>query len=387
MLSLLLLGFSSGLPLPLITSTLQALLTERGVNLSTIGLFAFASLPYTVKFLWASFFDRFSFPFLGKRKGWIFFTQIILILSFPFFPILEISSLYLFVFLTAFFSASQDVVIDALRTEILEEKERGIGAAIFILGYRIALLISGAFALIFSDLLGWKMTYNVMSLILLVGVVGCLIAEEKNSSLCPQSLKDALLGPLKDLFMKRGILGILLFLLLYKLGDAYLGSMTTPFLLREIGFSAFHVGAINKGIGFFTLILGAFIAGGLMVKIELSKSLFIFGLFQMFSNLFFLSLYYIGKDLFFLALTVSIENLSSGMGTAAFVSLIMALCNPSYAATQFALLSSLASFGRVFLTPTSGFFVEEFGWPTFFIFSTLLALPGLLLLFYIRKYL
>ena len=387
MVSLLLLGFSSGLPLPLVGGTLQALLTQKGVGLGVIGLFTLTGIPYTVKFLWSPLFDRFLPPFLGRRKGWILFTQCLLFVFLPLVPrcLYNLSLLYVLTVGIAFLSASQDIVVDALRTDILEERERGAGVAVFILGYRIALLTSSALALFISDGIGWEITYLFLGSLLLLGVLGCLLSGEKEPVAPPRDLADALIGPLRDLLSRERFLFILLFLVLYKLGDAYLGSMTVPFLIRGMGFSLREVAVMMKGVGFLALISGAFLAGALMVRVSLFRALLFFGILQMVSNLFFLWLWASGKDLFALFLVMLVENFSGGLGTTAFVSYMMSLCNARYSATQFALLSSLSALGRVVVAPTSGFFVERFGWPSFFLLSTGLSAPGILVLLRIGK--
>lgn len=362
-------------------------MTEKNVGLGAIGLFTLTGLPYTLKFLWSPLLDRFFLPFLGRRRGWVLLLQSLLLLFVPLVPrcLCDLSILYFLCLAIAFFSASQDVVVDALRTEVLEERERGAGVAVFILGYRTALLISSALALLIAEEMGWEVTYLLMASLLLLGALGCLISEEPNLIGRPRDLTDAVVGPIRDLFGRRGILYVFLFLVAYKLGDAYLASMTTPFLLRGMGFSLKEVAVMMKGVGFFALILGAFLAGGLMMRMSLFKALFFFGLLQMISNLSFLWLWVSGKALSGLFFVVLVENISSGLGTTAFVAYIMSLCNTRYSATQFALLSSLSTLGRVVIAPTSGFFAERFGWPPFFLFSTLLALPGIAILLRMKE--
>jgi PAT family beta-lactamase induction signal transducer AmpG len=384
-----LLGFSSGLPLPLTSGTLQAWLTVAGVDLRTIGIFSLVGLPYTIKFLWSPLMDRFVPPWLGRRRGWIIPTQLALMLGITSMVLVSPQyaplALALLALIVAFTSASQDIVVDAYRTDLLPEVERGIGAATFIMGYRIAMLVGGALALILSDQIGWQNTYLIMAGLMIVGVFGTFLGPEPDGKITPpKNLQEAIWGPLKDFFSRPMALIILLFIVLYKLGDAYAGSMTTPFLLRGIGFSATDVGTINKGMGFVALIVGAMYGGAMMIKLGLFRSLMIFGLLQMVSNLSFMVLAWTGKNYGVMMFAVAFENLSGGMGMAAFAAFIMALCNKRYSATQFALLSSLSALGRVFISPTSGYVVESTGWAIFFFITTLTALPGLLLLWWLK---
>lgn len=384
-----LMGFISGLPLALSGGTLQAWMTVEGIDLKTIGIFALVGLPYTLKFLWSPFMDRFIPPFLGRRRGWIFIMQILLILGItllsftsPADAIMKVGFLAIFI---AFVSASQDIVIDAYRTDVLLEKERGVGAAVFVMGYRIATLVSGALALIMSDHIGWRNTYLVMALIMFSGILTTLFAKEPDGKVIPPSnIKEAVWGPLKDYFERESALSLLLLIILYKLGDAFAGTLTTPFLIRGIGFTPSEVGAINKGLGFLSLIIGATIGGTLMIKLGLYRALLFFGILQAVSNLSFMILAWIGKNYEMLIFTIAFENFSGGMGTAAFVSLIMGMCNHRFTATQYALLSSLAALGRTFIAPSSGFLVESIGWPSFFFITFIFSIPGLLLLFRLK---
>jgi MFS transporter, PAT family, beta-lactamase induction signal transducer AmpG len=390
MAAMLLLGFASGLPLPLTGGTLQAWLTVAGVDLKTIGIFSLVGVPYTIKFIWSPLMDRFVPTWLGRRRGWIFPIQLglmcgIAIMGFmaPAHAPLALGAL---AFMVAFTSASQDIVIDAYRTDVLHEKERGIGAATFVLGYRIAMLVAGALALILSDYLGWQNTYLIMAGIMVVGILGTFVGPEPIESInVPKNLKEAVWGPLKDFITRRFAFAMLLLIVLYKLGDAYAGTMTTTFLLRGAGFSATEVGTINKGMGLIATIVGAMFGGTLMVRLGLFRSLMLFGVFQMISNLSFMVLAWLGKNYGVMIFAVGFENLCGGMGTAAFVSLLMALCDKRFSATQFALLSSLSALGRVLISPSSGYVINITGWSMFFFITTLTALPGLWLLWRMRN--
>lgn len=382
---MLLLGFSSGLPLALTGATLQAWMAVEGVDLKTIGAFALVGLPYALKFAWSPLMDRFVPPWLGRRRGWMVLTQISLGLGIAAMSFSSPTRLPLLVALIALFvafaSASQDIVIDAYRTDILAEKERGVGAAVFVMGYRLAMLISGALALILSDRIGWQATYLLMAALMSVGVLSALWGgEPRQQALPPQSLTEAVGGPWRDFFSRPRALALMALIILYKLGDAYAGSMTTAFLIKGIGFSASEVGTINKGLGLISLLIGALYGGALMVKFGLYRSLLSFGVLQMVSNLSFMLLAWAGKSLPLMIFAIGFENLCGGMGTAAFVALLMALCTQRYSATQYALLSSLAALGRIVMAPSAGFLIERVGWAHFFLVTTLIALPGLWLL-------
>ncbi len=391
---MLLLGLSSGLPLALTSGTLQAWMALDGVDLRTIGIFSLVGLPYTLKFLWSPFMDRFASPWfrhrLGRRRGWILLTQCILLAGIFMMGLVPPKNAPLLMaglaLCVAFFSASQDIVVDAYRTDTLQEKERGLGSAVFVTGYRIGMILSGALAMIMSDRIGWQNTYFIMAGLMTVGMVTTLISPEPESvPEHPRSIQEAVTGPLTDFFNRRAAVLILLLIILYKLGDAYAGTMTTAFLLRGLGFSATDVGAVNKGLGLLSVIAGATIGGTLMIRFGLFRSLLIFGILQAVSTFSFVVLAWAGKSYAVMIGAVAFENLTGGMGTASFVALLMTLCNQRYSATQFALLSSLAALGRVVITPTSGYVVEAIGWAWFFVIATLTALPGLLLLLLLKR--
>jgi PAT family beta-lactamase induction signal transducer AmpG len=382
---LLLLGFASGLPLALTSGTLQAWMAVEGVDITTIGLFTLVGLPYTWKFLWAPLMDRYVPPWLGRRRGWIVATQLALMAGIAAMGSLSpgaapwaLAALALFV---AFSSASQDIVFDAYRTDLLRERERGAGAAVSVLGYRIAMLVSGALALILADHAGWRETYWLMAGLMTIGVAATLLGPEPDSEVKPpRTLREAVAEPWSEFFSRRGALWLLALIVLYKIGDAFAGSLTTAFLLRGPGFSLDEVGTINKGMGLAATIIGALFGGALMVKLRLYRALLLFGVLQAVSNLSFMWLAAAGKNYSIMVLAVAFENLAGGMGTAAFVALLMALCNHRYTATQYALLSALAAVGRVYVGPASGYVVEAVGWGSFFFVTFLAALPGLALL-------
>jgi MFS transporter, PAT family, beta-lactamase induction signal transducer AmpG len=386
----LLLGFASGLPLALTGGTLQAWMATAGVDIRTIGIFSLVGLPYTIKFLWAPLMDRFVPPWLGRRRGWIVITQLLLMAGIAAMGTLSPEraaiALAFLALMVAFGSASQDIVIDAYRTDVLRQPERGAGAAVSVLGYRIAMLVSGALALILSDQIGWRATYWLVAGLLIIGMAGALAGPEPTQvSRPPRSLGEAVWGPLQDFFTRPGAWLLLLLIVLYKLGDAFAGTLTTAFLIRGIGFTATDVGAINKGMGMLATIGGALFGGALMVRLGLFRSLLLFGALQAVTNLSFMALAWLGKSYGMMVLAVGLENTAGGMGTAAFVAFLMTLCNVRYSATQFALLSALAAIGRVLVGPPSGYLVEATGWTIFFFFTFIAALPGLALLWALRE--
>lgn len=386
---MLFLGFSSGLPLALTAGTLQAWMAVDGVDIKTIGLFALMGLPYTLKWVWAPAMDRFVPPFLGRRRGWMVITQGTLMLLVSLMasssPANAPFALALIALSVAFASASQDIVVDAWRTDVLRGEERGAGVAVFVAGYRIGMIVSGALALVLSASLGWHGAYLFMALLFLVGIGASIIAPEPQDHITPpKTIGDAVTLPLDDFFSRSRAWQLLLLVVLYKLPDAYAGGMTTAFLIRGAGFSAPEVGLVNKGFGMAALVGGAMFAGGMMTRMGLYRALMTFGILQGASVLSFMWLAYAGKSMAIMIFAVGLENLTGGMGTAAFVALLMALCNKNYSATQYALLSSLASMGRVVITPTSGWVVHIFGWGEFFLISAALAIPGLLLLQHLR---
>ena len=388
--TVLFLGFSSGLPLALSGGTLQAWLTVEDVDIKTIGLFSLVGLPYTLKFLWSPLMDRFVVPIFGRRRGWIALSQLALIGLILGMSVTSPQNglwfLALLAFCLTFVSTSQDVAIDAYRTEVLGERERGMGAAVSVTGYRVAMLVSGALALILSEYLGWRATYMLMALIMSIGVVAVWLGPEpEDPGTPPASMKDAVEGPFKEFFSRTGVWSLLALIVLYKLGDAFAGSLTTTFLIRGVNFSVGEVGAINKGMGLASTIIGALFGGILMARLRLFKALLIFGILQAVSNLSFMVLALVGKSYPLMIFTIAFENLAGGMGTAAFVAFLMILCNHSYTATQFALLSALASLGRVFVGPLSGVLVDGMGWTVFFFTTFLFALPGLVLLWVMRE--
>lgn len=384
---ILLLGFSSGLPLFLTSTTLQAWMTKEGVSLASIGLFSLVALPYSLKFLWSPLLDRYVPPFMGRRRGWLVITQIALILAISgmFFqqPKQALQLLAVNAIAIAFFSASQDIAFDAYRTDVLDEPEMGAGAAITVLGYRLALVITGSLALVLADQVPWPVVYLFMAGLMLIGLVSTFFAPEPIKPVhAPESLVDAVVLPFRDFFQGHGIsLGVLslLFITLYKFGDAVLNNMSTPFLLKT-GFSQTDLGVIRGGMGIVATLVGTLVGGSLMTKLGIYKSLWVFGALQCLSNVGYLAIAFAGKNYDLLVLSINIENFCGGMGTAAYVAYLMSLCNPSFTATQYALLSSLMAVSRDILIAPAGKVAEMTGWTNFMILSIVAAIPGLLLL-------
>lgn len=390
MIVMVILGFASGLPLPLTSGTLQAWLTTAGVDIKMIGIFSIVGLPYTLKFLWSPFMDRFVPPFLGRRRGWIVCTQVALLAGIAVMALMSPQSmpfvLGIIALCVAFFSASQDIVVDAYRTDVLPAHERGTGVAVFIFGYRIAFLVAGALALMMADRVGWQKTYIFMACLMILGMLGSFAGREPDGKIVPpKNMGEAVWGPLKDFFSRKSAVVLLLFIILYKLGDAYAGALTTAFLIRGVHFTLSELAIINKLIGIVATIVGALFGGTLMVKMGLFRSLWWFGILQTLSNFSFMVLAVIGKSYTAAIVAVAFENVTGGMGSTAFVAFVMALCNKRFTATQFALLSSLAVLGRVVISPTSGYIVTYVGWAVFFLFTVIAALPGLALLLYLKK--
>ncbi len=490
------LGFASGLPLALSGTALQTWLTLENIDISTIGFFSLVGLPYTFKFLWAPLMDRFEPPFLGRRRGWLLLLQMSLSLCLLMMASLKPSSQTALVGMAAvalaFLSASQDVVIDAYRTDTLAPEERGIGSSLSVFGYRMAMILSGGIAMVWADTVsgngwGWPKIYTIMAGIMavlailnaftlpplpqgnktpssnakndLTGFAALLatvvagyffttrLASPGLNALIAWILEidasmplegnpkkwadlvalltglaftiplgwwasrtakfETLNTSLASYFKMQGAVSILALIILYKLGDAFAGSLTTPFLLKGVGFSQAEIGVVNKVIGIWLTIIGAIAGGLLMVRLGLFRSLLFFGILQLLSNLGFWLVSVLGKnawgaaylpafDMWIVTLkeatsvdwllvsAIGFENITGGMGTAAFVALLMALCNQKFTATQYALLSAFAAVGRVWVGPMAGVMAESMGWPVFFIFSTLSAVPGILMLIALR---
>lgn len=379
-------GFSSGLPLFLTSRTLQAWMTVENVDLAAIGLFSLVGLPYSLKFIWSPLIDRFTIPILGRRRGWLITLQIGLLIAIALMafqqPQQALQLLAINAVVIAFLAASQDIVADAYRTDVLEELELGAGAAVFVLGYRIALLFTGSLALILADRLPWPSVYLLMALGMVIGIIATLFAPEPKETSPPESLAAAVILPFGEFFQRQGVVQailILLFIVLYKLGDSFINNMSTPFLLQT-GFTQTDIGAIQGGMGLVATIVGTLAGGAILSRIGLNRSLWVFGGLQAVSNLAYYVLANLGHNYQALVLTINIENFCGGLGTAAFVAFLMNMCNQRFSATQYALLSSFMAVSRDILVAPAGAIAESTGWPLFFILSIVAAIPGLLLL-------
>ena len=383
------LGFASGLPLALTAGTLQAWLSDLHIDLSTIGWFGFVGLPYALKFLWAPLMDRFALPWLGRRRGWMLATQTALIAGVMAMALTDpkdaLPLLGVLALLVAFLSASQDIVFDAYRTDLLRPEERGLGAAVWVAGYRVALLAAGSAALFLAHAYGWPRAYLAMAGLMVIGLAAVLLCQEPEAPpAVPATMAEAVWGPLAEFFARPTAIALIGLLLLYKLGDAFAASLTTPFLIQGLGFEKTDVGAA-RGIGLGATILGAVVGGALMTRWSLATSLLVFGLGQALSNLAFVALALSGAHYETLIAAVVIENLTGGMGTAAFVALVMSLCDHRFTSTQFALLTSLESLNRIWLGVPAAKLVAALDWGAFFVVTVLASLPGLWIVWRLRN--
>ena len=396
-----LLGFASGLPFLLTASTLAVWLKLEGVSLAAIGLFSLVRSPYTFKFLWAPLVDRMPLPWLtrrfGRRRAWALLAQGLLILSIVMLagtdPAEAPALTAFWALMVAFSSATQDIVIDAYRIETLAPDEQGLGNGAIVLGYRIGLLAAGAGALWLAAVMTWSGVYLTMAALAGLGVLTVLLSPEPETggdaavAAMPGSwIETAVIAPFADFLTRPGWPLILLFILLYKLGDAYLGVMANPFYV-DIGFSTIEIANVSKIFGLGATLIGALL-GGVLVKVQgIMRSLLLCGVLAALSNLIFAVQAALGADVGFLVVTIAVENVTGGMATTAFVAYLSALCRVAYTATQYALLSSFMAFARDVLAATSGLAAAALGWVGFFVLTAVLAVPGLLLLVWmIRRF-
>lgn len=388
MLAILVQGFASGLPLLLIGATLKAWLHDEGIDLTTIGLFAFVGLPYTLKFVWAPVMDRFVPPFLDRRRGWMLIWQICLLASLAamawMHPATHSWLLAGLCGLIAFFSASQDIVIDAYKRDVLSDEELGFGFSLGIAGYRVGMLVASAGALPLADAVGWHLTYLIMAGCMVIGMLAAIFAPAVNRIQPPLTLRDAVINPFLQFFSRSGVWTILLFILLYKVGDQLATDLVNPFYL-ELGFTKTQIGLIAKVFGFSAMISGGLLGGLLLFKLGIYRSLWIFGILQAVSTFAFAVLAHTGFSIPLLATVVTLENLASGMAGASYAAYMASLCDKRYTATQYALFSSLIGVTRVIFVSGSGYMAKHLGWANFFITCALLAIPGLLLLLRLGK--
>ena len=379
-----LMGFSCGVPLLLTLSVLQAWMKEEGVDLGTIGLFALVGLPYTLKFLWSPLVDRYTLPFLGRRRGWLLVVQILLVVAIAGLGLTsprETPWLVAFAaLLVAFFSASQDIVVDAYRREDLHDNELGLGASLYINGYRVGMLLAGGGGLILADHISFHQVYFFLAASLLVGIATTLMCREPEVPAgTPRTLREAVVAPFVEYFQRDRALLILSFILLYKIGDQMASTMTTPFYL-ELGFSKTEIGAVVKLFGFWATIAGGLVGGFVLLKMRISHALLGFGVLQAASTICFSLLALVGNSVPALSAVIAFENFSGGMGTAAYVAYMASITNKKFTATQYALLSSLMGVPRVLASDPTGFMAESLGWVLFFALCAAVAVPGLVLL-------
>ncbi|MDA8433044.1 MAG: AmpG family muropeptide MFS transporter [Nitrospiraceae bacterium] len=377
-------GFSSGLPLLLTMGVLQAWMKKSGIDLTTIGLITLVQIPYTWKFVWAPFMDRFIPPFLGRRRGWLLISQAALVIAIAGLgqadPVNHFGMMVAAAVLVAFFSASQDIVVDAYRREDLPDEELGFGSSMYINGYRVGMLLASGGGLILADLMPFSRVYMIMALCMLPGIITTFLCKEpRAASGAPKTMREAVISPLTDYFSREGAFWMLGFILLYKIGDTMASAMTTPFFL-DIGFSLTEIGTVVKLFGFWATVAGTLLGGALMIRIGINRSLWVFGILQGVSTAGFAVLARIGYSIPALSGAVALENLCSGMGTSAFVAFMASITNKKFTATQYALLSSLMGVPRVLASAPTGYFAKHLGWESFFISCVIIAVPGMLLL-------
>ena len=387
-------GFSSGLPLLLTSSALQAWMSDEGIDLGKIGLVALLGMPYAWKFLWAPVLDRFAFPVLGRRRGWLLVVQVLLACSIGamglYNPSIGMTSLMVIALLTAFFSATQDMVVDAYRREHLEESELALGSTVYVYGYRIGMVVAGSGTLILADIWSWRGAFVVMGLCMLVGIVTTLLAPEPGQTRPPaQSLGESVWGPFREFFSRQGAWPILAFILLYKLGDTMASAITMPFYL-DMGFTKTQVGVVVKGAGLAAILVGMGLGGALVLRLGTWRSLWVFGVLQGVSTAgFSLMAWYVahyGPSIGVLSGVIGFENVAGGMGTAAYMAYMASQTDKRFTATQYALLTSLIGIPRNLLSAPVGHMVEAMGWEMFFLFCALVAIPGLMVLRYLGRF-
>jgi len=381
-------GFTSGMPLYVVFQLVPAWLRVEGVGLAEIGFFTLVQLPYVWKFLWSPVMDRYTLPFLGRRRGWMLVSQLAIMMSIAAMgfldPTLSIWTVAYLAAAMAFFSASQDIVLDAYRRELLPDVELGLGNTIHVQAYRLSGLVPGALALILADHMAWSSVFIVVALFMLIGVgLTLFIKEAVSEPSPPKTLVDAVIKPLLEFFNRKGVasgLLVLAFLVLYKLGDNMATALQTPFFV-DVGFTLTQIGSVAKLSGLIAAIIGGFAGGVIMIKLGINRALWLFGFVQITSILGFALLSVVGVNLWVLGFVVGFEYLGVGLGGAAFVAFMARTTNPVFAATQFALFSALTAVPRTVIGAFTGVMVEYLGWTNFFLVCTVLAIPGMLLLF------
>lgn len=386
-------GFASGMPLYLLLQLVPAWLKDGGVSLTDIGLFALVGLPYSWKFVWAPLLDRYFIAGFGRRRTWLLPTQLGLLFAIAALGFLhpqeQLQAVIVLSFIIAALSATQDVALDAYRRELLADNELGLGNSIHVNAYRLSGLVPGSLSLILSDLLPWETVFIVTALFMLAGI-GLTLAIREPAPPAPKNLDfiSAIIDPFRE-FIERNGLGmtvkILLFMLLYKLGDNMATALSTPFYM-DIGFSKTEIGMIAKHAALWPMIVGGMLGGILMLKIGINRALWLFGVVQLLTILGFAVLAEVGHNLVVLAVVIAMEYLGVGLGGAAFIAFIAKSTSPLYAGTQMALLTAFAALPRTIASAFTGYLVEWMGWTEFFLFCTLLAVPGMLMLFWVAPY-
>jgi len=394
-LAILLMGFASGLPLALTGATLAIWLKQSGITLTAIGLFAPVGLAYNLKFLWAPAMDRVRLPFLtarfGRRRSWALLIQFLLALAILALgasnPDTDLARVAFCAVMVAFLSASQDIIIDAYRVELLTKDEQGAGAATTQIGYRIGMLAAGAGALYLAQYFDWFTAYAVMAALIVASMIVILATREPQVSSAVATgpwLRNTVIAPFADFARRRQWLLILIFVVLYKFGDALAGVMAGP-LYIDLGFKLTEIANVAKAFGVAATIAGVFLGGVAVYRWGLMRALLLCGAFQMLSNLMYLAQFWAGHDIGMLAVTIATENVTGGMASAAFVAYLSSLCSPAFTATQYALLSALAATARTTLSASGGYFADHLGWPVFFMGATAACLPALALLLYLMR--
>jgi len=388
MLAIMVLGAASGFPNQVTESALQAWLKDSGSSNTTIGILSYVAIPYLLKFLWAPFLDRYPLPLLGRRRGWILLTQIAIAAAIAYMglqnPSVSLAMVAVCAVIIVFFSASQDIVIDAYRTDVAKPAERGLAAAANNLGYRVSAWFAFAFALIVADAFGWRLAFFALAGVMVLFAIGTWLAPEpeyKNAS--PTSLKDSVVTPLRELLGTPSAITFIVLIMLFKVGDAFALKLFTPFLM-DVGFTKTEIGLVAKVVMVSSAIVGAVLGGIWMVKLGLLRAMLLFGVLQTVTNLAYLMLALTGKSYPLMVSAVAIDNLAGAMGNIASVALIMALCDVRYSAFQYALLSAIAVLPRYALGGPAGWLADFGGWDTYYIVSFLIGLPGILLVWLLR---
>lgn len=388
MLTVLVLGFSSGLPLFILLYLLQAWLAKSGLSLKSLGLFALVQFPYIWKFLWAPLMDRYSIGRLGRRRGWMALTQVALFVAIGCMGMLDPLSQTGLIAIAAsgiaFLSASQDIVIDAYRREILADKEQGLGAAVIVNAYKVAGMVPGALSLILADRMAWQPVFWITAAFMLPGLVCTLLAKEPQVyGTSPKTLKQAILLPLREFIARdgwRNAMWILAFVLLYKIGDSMATALATKFYL-DLGFSMTQIGLAANTTGFWASLAGGVVGGVWMVKLGINRGLWVFGALQALAILGFAWLAKAGPNTALLSAVIGFESFASlGLGAAAFVAFLSRSSDPRYTATQYALFSSLSAVPRTLINASVGYMITELGWFWFFIVCFFLAFPAMMML-------